>query len=98
MSRLALGGTTAIAVISSSRAAAFLEGMSYSLLPLPRGISGTSPTGKASNLPSLLTTTTNDSGDGTNAGATAIDWSGTFNTVLPARRSVINSFNLTVNP
>src|SRR5580692_13049563 len=96
--RFALGGTTATAVISSSRAEAFFPGMSYSLLPLPRGISGTSLTGKANHLPSLLTTTTSESGDGTKAGGSDNELSGTLSTVLPARRSVMSSFSRTVNP
>src|ERR1700755_3624955 len=92
------GGTTATAVSTSSREAAFLEGISNSLLPLPFGISGTSLTLKPNILPSLLITNTSEYVEGTNAGASTCEFSGTLSTVLPARRSVINSLRRTVNP
>ena len=40
---------------------------------MPRGISGISPTGKASSFPSLETTATSESGDGTGAGKTVLN-------------------------
>ncbi len=90
------GANTALATSSSSRAAAFFVGMSNSLLPLPRGSSGTSFNGSTSRRPSSFTSATSASADGTGCGGSTFALSLRFSTALPALRSVMSSCSLIV--
>src|SRR5690606_9401919 len=97
--RLRSGGTTAIAARYSSREATFFEDKPKILLPLPRGSSGRSFTGKASIFPSELTAHNSaSSAAGTGAGASTPQPSGTFSTALPARLRECSSPSLTTKP
>jgi len=103
MSSPPLGETAATPTMTSSRAVASAVGMLNSLLPLPRGISGTSPIGNTSRRPfspspSTQAIATKASAPGTAAGAKAKEFSGTFNIVLLALRSVIASASRATKP